>query len=111
LRPNTWWNQGKAWLDYATRCQNLLQQGQFVADPLYFTGEEAPNAAPSVETLEPSLPQGHDYDTINEETILKRLKIGNGRIVLPDGTSYRVLVLQNHRALTLELVRKISATW
>ena len=33
-RTNTWWKQGRAWIEYLTRCQSLLQQGRFVADVL-----------------------------------------------------------------------------
>src|ERR1019366_3318838 len=38
-RHITWKKQGKAFFDYLGRCQYLLQQGQFVADALYFYGE------------------------------------------------------------------------
>ncbi len=31
-RYQTWWKQGKAWLNYLWRCQSLLQRGQFVED-------------------------------------------------------------------------------
>jgi hypothetical protein len=30
-RNQTWWEPGKAWLAYLSRCQNLLQRGTFVA--------------------------------------------------------------------------------
>ncbi|MBN2180644.1 MAG: hypothetical protein JW715_01925, partial [Sedimentisphaerales bacterium] len=42
-RTNTWWNQNAAaWLKYVARCQYMLQQGLFVGDLLYYTGEDAP---------------------------------------------------------------------
>jgi hypothetical protein len=41
-RDQTWWKQVKGWVDYATRCQALLQLGQPVADIAVFTGEEIP---------------------------------------------------------------------
>ena len=58
-RTCTWWEQGRAWLQYVARCQYLLQQGRFVADAAYFCGQSAP-----VETRvgNPVLPQGYDFD-------------------------------------------------
>jgi len=107
-RTNTWWKKGKSWLSYLTRCQSMLQQGSFVADLVYFTGEDA-NMFTKVtpDELNPTPPQGYDYDLINAETILKYGKIVNNRIVLPNGMTYSILVLQNYKGITLELLRKL----
>ena len=103
-RTVTWFEQGRAWLQYVARCQYLLQQGRFVADAAYFYGESAP-----VETLEndPALPPGYDYDGINAD-VLKQAAIKDGRLVLDSGMSYRVLVLPSaERAMTPALLRKL----
>jgi len=106
-RTNTWWEPGRAWLEYVRRCQYLLRQGLFVADLLYFEGETAPLAAPSRAQLDPPPPKGYDWDTADREAILKRVEVRDGRIVLPDGMSYRVLVLRNETSITLEVLRKL----
>ncbi len=106
-RTNTWFNQGAAWLQYVVRSQHLLQQGLFVADLAYFTGENAPLPTREQSSLSPALPQGHDYDHVHAETVLTRMKVQDGRIVLPDGMSYRVLALPNNTTMTLEVLRKI----
>ena len=41
-RDQTWWEEGKSFVDYITRCQTLLQYGHPVADIAVFTGEEMP---------------------------------------------------------------------
>lgn len=108
-RTTTWWDQGRPWLDYIARCQHLLQQGLFVADLAYFTGEEGNQYARVLpDELSPAPPPGYDYDLINAEVIL-RAQVENGRLVLPDGMSYRVLVLQNYRALSLALLKKLHS--
>jgi hypothetical protein len=106
-RTNTWFEKSGGWLKYISRCQTVLQQGKFVADILYFTGENSPQQAPSLEDLDPPPPQGYDWDTIDADSIRKRVEIDDGRIVLPNGMSYRVLVLRNQTTLSLPVLRRI----
>ncbi len=55
-RDQTWWEPGKAWVDYARRAQALLQQGTHVADIAVFIGEEMPRRAVLPDRLAPYLP-------------------------------------------------------
>jgi hypothetical protein len=55
-RDQTWWKLGKAWVDYATRSQHLLQQGKPVADIAVFTGEELPRRSVLPNQLVQTLP-------------------------------------------------------
>ena len=106
-RTVTWWDQSPAWLQYLSRCQCLLQEGLFVGDICYFYGEGAPNALPARPHLRPPPPAGYDYDGCNAEVILQRMSVKDGRIVLPDGMSYRMLVLPERDTMTPMLLRKI----
>jgi len=105
-RSNTWFAQAKPWIEYLTRAQYLLRQGTYAADIAYFVGEESPNQAeyvrPSVspdtnpkigQYFDPQVPAGYSYDLINAEVLLTRASVKDGRIVLPNGASYRLLVL------------------
>ncbi|MDQ3812813.1 MAG: hypothetical protein M3347_02550, partial [Armatimonadota bacterium] len=103
-RTNTWWNEAGPWLRYQARCQYLLQSGLFVADALYLNGEGAPN---SLRAGNPALPKGYDYDGCNSEVVLNRLTVRDGRLVLPNGMSYRVLILPPGDTMTPALARKI----
>ena len=89
----TWWDMSHAWLTYLARCQHLLRQGRFVADFAYFRGEEIPGFLVSRETQTPMRPPGFDYDALSPEVLLRRASVKDGRLVLPDGMSYRYLVL------------------
>lgn len=109
-RTTTWWSVGRGWLDYIARCQYLLQQGLFVADLAYFVGEDAGTyTRVSPDELTPAPPAGYDYDLINAETLLTRARVVDGRLTLPDGMQYRVLVLPPAGRMTLALVRRLTA--
>jgi hypothetical protein len=105
-RNNTWWPEGaKAWVDYLKRCQAMLQAGQHVADVLYFQGNDSPD---NVGPFDPILPEGYERDVCNAE-VLERLRMENGRLVLPSGKSYRYLVLPKHGRVTMRSLEKIAA--
>ena len=109
-RMNTWWGRpAKAYVDYLRRCSQLLQQGRFVADILYFYGEGAPNTLPSKNLIRPALPDGYAYDGCDADTLRTRVEVKDGRLALPDGMSYRVLVLKDDPRLTPETLGKIKA--
>lgn len=110
FNPNlTWWNQAAGpWISYINRCQTMLQSGLFVADVLYYNGDWAPNLVGPKQVALPGLGKGYDYDVCNAEVLLTRLSVKDGRIVLPDGISYRVLVLPESKRMPVGVVRKIS---
>jgi hypothetical protein len=89
-RTETWWKQGKSWIDYIARCEFLLQQGRAVQDAAYFTGESAPV---EMRVGNPALPFGYDYDAINADVLLHGATVKDGRITLASGASYAVLIL------------------
>jgi hypothetical protein len=107
-RNITWWNQMHAFVDYLSRCQFLLQEGVFVADVCYFAGEDAPCYVPAKHLMQPPLPAGYDCDTINGEVLLTRLSVRGGRLVLPDGMNYRLLVLPQRQTMTPEVLERIA---
>lgn len=126
----TWWNQAGPMLADMARSSHLLQQGKFVADVCAYYGDEAPNLvparriSPTIKSQWPdekcahcgrnkpvdlsSMGQGYDYDYINEEVILTRMQVKDGKLVLPDGMSYRVMVLPDRETISLEALKKIG---
>ncbi|MDR0988776.1 MAG: DNA-binding protein [Prevotellaceae bacterium] len=144
-RDQTWFfDGGKAFTDYVSRCQALLQYGTPVADVAVFTGEEIPRRAILPDRLLPWLPgifgrekvneekrrlandgqptrelpvgvtassgittsedwvnplRGYAYDSFNKDALLRLAKMENGRMVLPGGASYRILILPLSRPM------------
>jgi hypothetical protein len=112
-RTQTWWEMSGAWHEYLTRCQYLLRQGLPVADILYLAPEGAPNVfrpPPSALAGNRIMPdrKGYNFDGIDAATLIQRVKVRGGNLVLPDGMSYRVLVLPETETMTPELLLKIQ---
>ncbi|MHB8901556.1 MAG: glycosyl hydrolase [Thermoguttaceae bacterium] len=106
----TWWPMSEAWLTYLARCQHLLRQGLFVADFAYLLDETVPTFAAPRPDQDPPRPAGFDYDVLNAEVLLGRASAAGGRLTLPDGMSYRYLVLphQPEAVLSAATVKKIN---
>ena len=136
-RDQTWFKQSKAWIEYLTRCQALLQLGKPVVDIAVFTGEEVSRRAILPDRLVSTLPgifgkekiesekkrlenvgqplrqipdgvtssanmadpedwvdplNGYSYDSFNPDALMM-MAVKNGRVMLPDGASYKILVI------------------
>ncbi|MDP4239644.1 MAG: glycosyl hydrolase [Bacteroidota bacterium] len=96
----TWWNHGAAqWVQYVTRCQNILQKGLFVGDLCYLQ---------LYSQKKTNIPQGYKADICNEKEFFTRFSVKEKKLVLPDGMSYRILVLPDSCKIEPELARKIE---
>ena len=109
LNPKvTWWSRSGPFFDYIDRCQFMLQQGLFVADVCYYYGDHVPNFAQLKKSDPAHILPGYDYDVITEEALIERTHVRNGRIILPDGMSYRVLVIPNRDVISLPVLKKLK---
>ncbi|HPT21097.1 MAG TPA: glycosyl hydrolase [Bacteroidales bacterium] len=107
-RNETWANEAVAWTTYLSRCSFMLQQGKFVADVVYFYGEDNNITAMYREKL-PDIPSGYSYDFASTDVVLNKLSVNNGQLVTPSGMSYRVLALDaNNKYMSLPVLKKIS---
>ncbi len=102
-----WFKMSKPFMEYLGRCSYMLQQGNFIGDFLYFYGDTAPNFVPS-KKAEPLFLAGYDYDYINSEVIINSLSVENGKLVLPHGQSYEVLVLPHKNSMELKTLQKVE---
>ncbi len=111
-RTQTWWDMVPAYHTYLSRSQNLLRKGLSVADILYLVPEGAPNVfQPPADATVGRLPdrRGYNFDGCAPGTLIARASAKNGRIVFPDGMSYRALVLPRVETMTPELLRKVKS--
>ncbi len=101
-RTQTWWEWTPAWHTYLARCQYMLRQGLFVADICRVQAETPPQGLGYYER------SGYDWDECGTEVVLTHMAVKDGRIVLPDGMNYGVLVLPWSQTMTPALLRKVK---
>src|ERR1039457_7268736 len=109
LNPNvTWWNKADPFLTYINRSQFLLQQGVPVSDVLIYYGDNIPNFVQYKGADPAKVYSSYDYDVIDEWALAHRTSVRDGRIVLPEGTSYQVLVLPDRPSISLDALRAVQ---
>ena len=110
-RTQTWWEMVGAYHLYLSRCQQMLRRGLFVADILYLTPEGAPSVFRQPRSAtDGEMPDrlGYNFDACAPDTLIERAAVKDGRIVFPDGMSYRVLVLPQFNTMTPGLLQKVT---
>ena len=108
----TWWPLVGAYHRYLARSQFMLRQGLPVADILYLAAEGSPQvfrAPVSAAVGTPPDRRGYNFDGCAPEALRERVSVQDGKLVLPDGMSYRVLVLPERATMTPGLLRKVRA--
>jgi len=105
-RLNTYWPMSKPFWDYQARCSWVLRQGKPVSDFCLYLGDNIPARILSHKL--PEFPQGYDFDAFTTDALLNRMTVKDGRIMLPDGVTYRMMILPIDGTLTDEAQRQIE---
>jgi len=107
-RHETWAEQAKPWMTYLARSAYMLQQGKFVADVIYYYGEDN-NITSLFRNNLPDIPKGYNFDFVNADALLHLLSVKNNQIVTPSGMNYKVLALDsNSMQMSLNVLKKIK---
>jgi hypothetical protein len=105
LRGQTWWKYMPEFVAYFSRCSYLLERGKPVSDVLWYLGDEI-NHKPNQNA---PFPDGFKYDYCNPDVLLNRLTVRDGKLVTPEGISYRVLWLPETPRMLPETLEKLRA--
>lgn len=93
----TWWNEASSIFDYLGRSQYMLRKGNFVADVCCYVSDKNYVRWGRGEKWNPNSSlapvKGFTYDLLSSEVLVNRLSVKDGRLVLPDGMSYKMLVI------------------
>lgn len=107
-RTNTWSIFAHGWTSYLTRTQYMLQQGHYVADFLFFKGEEPAAFVPDIDNVTPPNPTGYGADVIGPDALMQDISIRNNQIVFPDGMTYKVMVMIALRHVSLKVLQRLK---
>jgi len=125
----TWWEMARPFMDYIGRCSYMLRQGNFVGDACLYYGDQAPNLVPP-KRIDPNITPifnddqclhcgkpkpvnvgelpGYDYDYINADVITTTLGAENGKLVLPTGQSYKLMLLPDRDDISLDVLKSLE---
>ncbi|MGN0854590.1 MAG: glycosyl hydrolase [Kiritimatiellia bacterium] len=106
LRGQTWWPYLKDFTAYLARCGRELERGFPSVDILMYLGDEV-NHKPSEREL--LFGNRYKYDYCNNDVLMTRLAVKDGRLVLPDGLTYRVLWIPENTFLLPDTAARIAA--
>ncbi len=104
----TWWDMADGFTQYMHRVQSLVQDARFQGDVLYYYGDHTPVIYPYKHADMAGCMPGFDYDVTSEDALLQLMVNREGRIVAPSGLTYRVLVLPDHKVLSMAALKKVE---
>ncbi|MDR0698353.1 MAG: hypothetical protein LBG28_03890 [Tannerella sp.] len=105
LRGQTWWKYMPEFTTYLSRLNYMFERGKPVSDVLWYLGDEI-NHKPDQNA---PFPKGYKYDYCNPDVLLNRLSVADGKIVTPEGISYRVMWLPDNKRMLPETLEKLLA--
>ena len=97
IRGQTWWPYMPEWTRYLSRCQFMLEQGQPVADVLWYFGDDLDHK-PRQDTV---FPEGIKFDYLNPDALIHRISVANGLLKTPEGVTWKALWLPDGTRLTV----------
>ncbi|MBR4755349.1 MAG: hypothetical protein IK076_00235, partial [Bacteroidales bacterium] len=113
LRGQTWWKYMPSFTGFLARTSYLLERGLPVSDVLWYLGDEVghrPNQYTGSGKRQSGgirFPEGYQYDYCNQDVLMNRLSVVDGKIVTPEGISYEVLWIPDNQRMLPETVAKI----
>lgn len=105
-RNNTYWEYSRPFWDYQARCSALMRKGVPVVDICVYLGQNPP--VKLVTYRLPEIPEGYDFDVCTAEALVGRTMAVDGRLTLPTGISYSLLVIQRNNDMPLHVLRHIA---
>jgi hypothetical protein len=103
LRGQTWWKYMPEFTEYLSRCNYLFERGLPVSDVLWYLGDEISHKP----NQNFAFPAGFKYDYCNPDVLLNRLTVRDGKIVTPEGISYRYLWMPDAQRMLPETLEKL----
>lgn len=104
VRQQTWWEYMPDWIEYLSRNQYVLQQGEYVADVLWYYGDHFERPPFDLDEF----PKGYRFDYLNEEILQEKISIKDDKIHVENGGDYRVIKLRDSESILLSTAKKLK---
>jgi hypothetical protein len=92
-----------AFTDYLSRLNYLFERGKPVSDVLWYIGDELDHKP----NQRAPFPAGYKYDYCNPDVLLNRLTVSDGKVVTPEGISYRLIWIPENERMLPETLEKL----
>lgn len=102
-----WWPRAKPFIQYLSRLSSVFQEADFFADVVWYYGDKVPNSA-SPKNTHFTVGAGYDYEVINTEILLNDLMVKNGKLALPNGSEFSILVLEDEGSINPLVLVKLE---
>ena len=94
----TWHNMAAPFIEYLARCQYMLTRGKSVSDVCVYTGDTPYQhwgewKDKPFKNSRLKIPAGFSYDIANNDVLLNRAKVENGRLDFGAGKTYSALIV------------------
>lgn len=106
-RNNTFWEYSAPFWDFQARNSYIMRQGKSSIDLCVYLGGNAPVKILTYRL--PDIPGGFDFDAFTTDALLTRMDAHDGKITLPDGVSYEMMILPRNGDITLDALQKITS--
>ncbi len=106
-RNNSWWNYSKPFWDYQARNAGIMRAGKSSIDLCVYLGENAPVKILTYRL--PGIPGGFDFDAFTTDALLTRMEAKDGKVMLPDGANYKMMILPRNGDITFKALQKIAS--
>ena len=113
LRGQTWWKYMDHFTGFLARTSYLLERGLPAMDVLWYLGDEVGHKPHQytgngeIQSGSIRFPDGYKYDYCNQDVLLNRLSVVDGKICTPEGITYEVLWIPENERMLPETVAKI----
>lgn len=104
VRQQTWWKYMPDWIEYLSRNQYVLQQGEYVADVLWYYGDHFERPPFDLDEF----PKGYRFDYLNAEILHEKISIKDDKIHVENGGDYRIIKLRDSESILLSTAKKLK---
>ncbi|MDX2190921.1 MAG: glycosyl hydrolase, partial [Bacteroidota bacterium] len=104
-RNNSVFNFASSWIDYQSRIQYMLRQGQMQADILYYVGDQLPQYLEANKGN--TIPQGYQIHACNYDILKNKIEVKNGKMTFGN-VQFSLLTLPENMGMELTTLQRIE---